>query len=104
MRVLHKYTEILEFSISRCTRERYHVTDVGHTRYKEQQAFKTQSETGMRTGTELTRIQIPPHILHRNVKFFDTGHQLVVVRFTFRTTDNFTDLREKNIQIGRAHV
>lgn len=35
MRVLHKYTEILEISISWCTRERYHVTDIRHTCYKQ---------------------------------------------------------------------
>ena len=49
----------------------------------------------MRTRTKLTGIQIPPHIFHRDVHFFNTGQQLVIVRFTFGTTDNFTDLREK---------
>lgn len=35
MRVLHKYTGILEISISWRTRERYHITDIRHTCYKQ---------------------------------------------------------------------
>ena len=29
--------------------------------------------------------------------FFNTSHQLVIIRFTFRTTNDLTDLREKNV-------
>jgi len=36
--------------------------------------------SGVRTSTELTSIQIPPHILHRNMHFFNTRHQFVIIR------------------------
>ena len=43
------YLRILEFCVMRCTRERNNITDVCHTCYEQQQTFKAQSETGMRT-------------------------------------------------------
>ena len=51
----------------------------------------------MRHCTETTSIQIPPHILHRNTHFIDTVHQLIIIRFTFGTADDFTDFREQYI-------
>ncbi len=45
----HHYFLQLEFSIARSTRERYHVTNIGHACNKQQQTLKTQSETRVRT-------------------------------------------------------
>ena len=51
----------------------------------------------MRTSAELTSIEIPPHILHRNLTFLDFAHQLVIVFFTNRTTNDFANLREEYV-------
>ncbi len=51
----------------------------------------------MRTCTKLASIEIPPHVFHWNLTFFDFIHQLVVVLFTNRASDDFTNLREQHI-------
>ena len=45
----YPFTKRLELCISRCSRERNHVTDVCHTSYEEQQTFETKTETCVRT-------------------------------------------------------
>ena len=51
----------------------------------------------MRTWTVLTGIQIPPHILHRDIQFLNTSQQFVIICFTLWTSDNFANLREQHI-------
>lgn len=46
---LNYYFQQLEFSITRSTWERYHITNIGHTGNKQQQPLKTKSKTRMRT-------------------------------------------------------
>ena len=58
---------ILEFCVTRCTWERNHIANVRHTGHEKQQTLETETETGMRTSTVLASIEIPPHILHRNI-------------------------------------
>ena len=88
---------ILEFCVTRSTWERYHVANVRHTCYEQQQAFESQTESGVRACSVLTSIKIPPHILHRDIQLSDTSHQLVLVFFTHTTTDDFSNLREQYV-------
>ena len=81
----------------RSARERNYIADVCHTGHKQQQTLETKAETGVRATSVFTGIQIPPHILHRYIQFLDTGKQLIVIGFTFRTSDNLANLREQNI-------
>ncbi len=87
----------LKLSVARRTRERYDITDIRHARHEQQQTLKAQTEPGVGTRTELTGIEIPPHILHRDVKFVNARHQLVVIRFTLGTANDFSNLREEHI-------
>src|SRR5574344_2074816 len=79
------------------TWERNDITNVLHSRNKQYQAFKSQAKTGVWSRSKTARIQIPPHIFHRNVQFFDTCHQFIIIGFTFRTTYYFAYFREKYI-------
>ena len=77
------YHHFLKFSITRSTREWNHITDICHTCHKQQQTFKSETEASMRTCTIFACIQIPPHILHRDIQFIDTIHQFIVAFFKF---------------------
>ena len=76
-----------------CTWVRYHVADVRHARYKQDQSFKSETETTMWTASVSASIKIPPHIFHRNVTTLDFIHQFVVVLFTNTTTNDFSNSR-----------
>ena len=52
----------------------------------------------MRARTIFASVEIPPHVFHRNIAALYLAHELVVVFFTHRTTDDFTDLREEHIR------
>ena len=51
----------------------------------------------MRHRTETTSIQIPPHILHRDMQLLDTLIKLIIISLTLGTTDDLANLREENI-------
>ncbi len=38
-------------------------------------------------------VEVPPHIFHRYIEFFDTGEEFVVVGFALATADDFAGLR-----------
>ncbi len=73
------------------------VADVGHAGDKEQQALEAQAEAGVRAGAVATRVEVPPHVLHRDVEFLDAAHQLVVVLLTDAAADDLADLREEHV-------
>ena len=100
--VIPNNTELLSFlnfkiQLTSAYGERNNVADILHTRNEQNQTFKAKTEARVRTSTETASIEIPPHILHRNVQFLDATHQFFVAFFTFRTTDNFANLREENV-------
>ena len=92
LRPLHAIRGISEFGVMRRARERDDITDVRHARYEKQQTLETETEAGMGTGAVLTRIEIPPHVLHRDVQLLNACQQLVVAFLTFRAADNLSDL------------
>ena len=48
-------------------------------------------------GTETTCVEIPPHVLHGDVKFLDALQELVIVLLTLRASDNLTDIGEEHV-------
>ena len=60
-------TILLEFCIVWSTWERNHVADVLHTCYEEDETLESETEATVRTATETTGVEIPFHILHRDV-------------------------------------
>ena len=92
-----EYAGGLEFGVVGGAGEWDDVADVGHTGYEEHEAFESESEAGVRHGTESAGIEIPPHVLHRNAELVDACAEFIVVGFTFGTTDDFTDFREENV-------
>ena len=55
----------------------------------------------MRTRAVFADIEIPPNVFVRHSHFFGASHERIVVFFTNRTTDDFTDLREEHV--GALH-
>jgi hypothetical protein len=47
--------------------------------------------------TETAGIEIPPHILHRDMQLFDTSKQLIIIFLTLRTSDNLADTGEQHV-------
>ena len=60
-------TILLEFCIVWSTWERNHVADVLQTGYEEDETLESETEATVRTATETTGVEIPFHILHRDV-------------------------------------
>ena len=89
---------ILKLCCFRCTWEGYHIAYVLHARYEEHQSLEAQTETGVRSGTETTGVQIPPHIFHRDMPTLDLFVQQVQTLLTHATADDLTDLREEHIR------
>ncbi len=75
--IAHYHTHLLEFGVLRITRERNHVPDIGHAGDEQQKAFKAESETAVRCGTETAGIEIPPIGLFGHVQLVDAVQQLV---------------------------
>ena len=96
-----KMWENLELSGLRRAREGNHVADILHTGYEKHQAFEAETETGVRTRAVFADIEVPPNVFVRNSHFLGASHECIVVFFTNRTTDDFTDLREEHI--GALH-
>ena len=42
---LHLFIYELKLCITRCTRERYHITNIRHTRHEQKQTLKAQTKT-----------------------------------------------------------
>src|SRR5574344_730311 len=91
----------LEFGVFGSTGEGNDVADVLHTGHKEQQAFKTQAETGVWASAIATGVEVPQHIFHGDVEFLDACHEFFVVLFTHGAADDFANLREKHV--GALH-
>ena len=87
----------LELCRLRCPWERNHVADVLHTCDEEDETLETESETTVRTCSVLTCVEIPPHILHRDMALIDFCRQLLKTLLTYGTADNLADLREENV-------
>ncbi len=87
----------LEISCLWSTWERNHVADILHAGDKQDEALETETETAVRTTAIATGVEIPPHILHRNLATLDFSHQFVVTLLTNRTTDDFANLWEQHI-------
>src|SRR5574344_415139 len=87
----------LEISRLRSAREWNHVADVLHTCHEEDETLKTKTKSSMRTRTKLASVEIPPHVLHRNVALVNLVGQFLHALFAHRPTDNLTNLREEHI-------
>src|SRR5277367_5748869 len=59
----------LKLRILRCSRERDHITDIGHPRHKLNHSLKSESEACMRNSTKTPGIKIPPHLIDRDMHF-----------------------------------
>ena len=51
----------------------------------------------MRSGSEATGVEIPPHVLHRDAELVNACLEFVVVRLTLAATDDFTNAREEHV-------
>ena len=51
----------------------------------------------MRHCAEAAGVEIPPHVLHGNVKLFDACKQLVVIGLTLRAADDFANHGEEHV-------
>ena len=71
------------------------ISDVGHARHEEQQTLETETETGVRRGTEFAGVEVPPVLFLRHAQFVHTVEQFLVVSLTLGAADDFTDGRVK---------
>ena len=55
----------------------------------------------MRAAAVAARVEVPPHVLHRDVELLDAAHQLVVVLLAHRATNDLANLREEHV--GALH-
>ena len=51
-------THALQFTIIHCSRERNHISDIGHSREVHNQSLETESKPGMAGGAVFSKIQI----------------------------------------------
>ena len=51
----------------------------------------------MRCRTEAACVEVPPHILHRNLPAVNLGIQFVEICLTYRAADDLADLREEYV-------
>lgn len=64
------------------TWERNDVTNVLHAGDEEDETLEAEAETCVRARTETTGVEVPPHILHRDVTSLNLVEQLVVALLT----------------------
>ena len=69
----------LELGGLRCSREGDDVADVGHAGDEEHQALEAEAEAGVGAAAVAARVEVPPHVLHRDVELGDASHEFVVV-------------------------
>ena len=53
------------------------------------------------TKSRTACVEVPPHVLHRDVQLLDAGHQLVVTLLADTAADDLANLREEHI--GALH-
>lgn len=92
---------LLEFGCLGSTWERYHVADVLHTGHEEDKALEAEAETTVGAASILAGVEIPPHILHRDVATVDFADEFVIVLLAHATADNLANLREEHV--GTLH-
>ncbi len=68
-----------------------------HAGNEEHQSLEAKTEAAVGHSAEAAGVEIPPHVFHRNVELLDALLEFVVVGFTFRSSYDFTDFREKYV-------
>ena len=91
----------LELRIPRRAWEGNDVANVGHAGDEQQQALEAQSEAGVGAGAVAARVEVPPHVLHRDAQLPDARHELVVALLAHAAADDFAYLREEHV--GALH-
>ncbi len=92
MRLVY-YSRLLEFCVVGGAGEGDYVADVCHAGNEKHQTLESEAESGVGHSAEAAGVEIPPHIFHRYIEFFDTGEEFVVVGFALATADDFVGLR-----------
>ncbi len=89
----------MEFRILRCwgCGEGDYVADVCHAGNEEHQTLESEAEARVGHSAEAAGVEVPPHIFHRYIEFFDTSEEFVVVGFALATADDFTDFGEEYV-------
>ena len=74
-----------------------HIADVLHARDKKDKALEAQPKAAMGAGAETASVEIPPHVLHRDIARLNLSDELVVVLLAHRTSDDFANLGKEHI-------
>lgn len=78
-----------EFGILGCSWEGDDIADVCHAGYEQDQALKSESESGMGRGSEPAGIEVPPDVFLRNMHFAAAFRQFFKIFFALGTAYDF---------------
>src|SRR5665647_606748 len=87
----------LKLAVFWCSRKWNNVTNISHTGYKKHQPFEAKAKSGMRTAAKPPGIEIPFHLLFRDIHFIHSALKHFEPFLTLGPADDFTDLGEKDI-------